>query len=331
MLKKYLLLFVLLFTVPNIYAQYNITSDASANVEQSYTDIDVDLSSRVAVVSMAEKDYLKKLRLNERNFFETKNAILFNQYSFTNWAEGGENSFNGKASTFTRHIYDHGNINVSSYINAAYGLSRQDGSTIKTDDFFEVNSTISNRIWGAWYYSLGFNLKSQFSKTFEGDDQDIYVSSFFAPATFNLFAGITYKLSDKRTVMLSPLSLNNIFVLDPSLTDVEGGAFGVDQGETINTRLGILLNIQWEEPITKDGNLTYTTVMQSFWNYSDVPNFSWENWLNYEVMKYFTVGVYFKLVYDDTIGNLPNDNSFWQIKQNLGFGIAYNFANKKKK
>lgn len=321
-MKRILLtIFSLLFMVPVAQAQYTVFDEADGEIINVYNEVNINRNVFLEAHSEAELAYLRKKRRNEKNFFETKNGLYLTQYSYNNWAEGGSNSVTGKASSQTKHIYKNKKMTVDSYFNAIYGLNYQGSNRQKTDDNFELNSNISYVIWGRWSYTFGLNVKSQFTKTYNKDHTD-YLSTFFAPGTVKPYAGFLFTLSPKRTIMISPLAANMLFVLDDKLS--KAGSFGITPGKKFQADVGIYLNIQWEENITKNGLLKYRTNLQSFYDYKGVPNLSWENWIDYNVFKFFSLNLYVKAIYDKKI--FPEKP--WQLKESFGIGLAYNFKNK---
>ena len=339
---------------PAAFAQYTIQAESgtSGSLLRELTPINVGDTLVFEALNDAQHKFQRKLIRQERNFFETKNALLLSQFAFMNWADGGFPSYNGKFSSQSKHVYTKGNMSVNSYLNAGFAMGSQQiqipgtdnkkTQMVKTDDFWEINSDYSRLIWGKWYYTFGVNLKSQFSVThdFKNDiDQEgnptKYVSAFFAPATLKPYAGFTFKYDAKRTIMLSPVAGNMVFVLDRYLADQ--GGFGPEKGKMFKANLGLYINIQWEEKLLRNGFLTYRTSIQSFLSYYEFswpPNLSWESWLDFNISKYFNVNLYARFIYDKTIADqrTANNNgvkvSPWQIKESLGFGITYNFKNK---
>ncbi|MEG2281890.1 MAG: DUF3078 domain-containing protein [Rikenellaceae bacterium] len=315
---------VLLFSVFSFsaaHAQYNVFNEVDCELIDVYNDVNMGSHVSPLAHSEAEMAYMRKVKRNERNFFETKNGLYFTQYSYNNWAEGGSNSVNGKLSSLTKHVYKNKKLSVDSYLNMAYGLNYQGANKQKTEDYFELNSDISHVIWNRWSYTFGLNIKSQFTKTYKKDRTD-YLSTFFAPGTVKPYAGFRYTYDARRTIMISPLSANMLFVLDPKLSDA--GSFGITPGKKMKANVGIYLNVQWEEKLTKDGLLKYKTNLQSFYDYKGLPNLSWENWIDYSILRFFSVNLYVRAVYDEKI----DAQDPWQLKESFGIGITYNFKNK---
>lgn len=321
-MKKILLTLISFFLfVPLVKAQYTVFNEASGEVINVYNAVEIDRNVFLKVHSMAELDYLQKKQRNERNFLETKNNLYLTQYSYNNWAEGGSNSITARVSSQTNHSYKHKKMTIDSYFNAAYGLNYEGSNKQKKEDNFELNSNVSHVIWNRWSYTFGLNIKSQFTRTYNSERTD-YLSTFFAPGTIKPYAGFLFTLGPKRTIMISPLSVNMLFVMDDKLS--QAGSFGITPGKKLQADVGIYLNAQWEEKLTKGGQLKYKTNLQSFYDYRGTPNLSWENWIDYDVFKFFSIGLYVKVIYDKKI----NSAQPWQLKESFGIGLAYNFKNK---
>lgn len=329
-MSKYLKLaifFLLFIFINKSYAQYTILERVDATPKKYRDSIFIPKTSNFYVESDAVLKELRRKRRNERNFFETKTGILFNQFAYANWSGGGENTYNGKITTLNTHSYQNKKFSVDSYFNAQLGFGKKDSTLWKTDDYFEINSVLNYQLYGRWNWSFGVNLASQFAKGY-GSNKDVYLSTFFAPATLRPFLGISYKVSETKIITFAPVSGNLLFVLDTMLSNK--GAFGITPGKKFKPTIGAYINIQWEQQIDKQGILKYKTNLQSFCDYKSVPNLSWENWINVSVMKYFTVGLYIHVVFNDKIERQPG-RSFWQLKETIGVGISYNFKNKENK
>ncbi len=332
-MNKLFIKFLVFFTFCLFYsnyseAQFTISEKIDAKPRLYNEKIIIPDSSSFDIITPGWIKELKRRKRHERHFFETHSGILFNQFAYVNWAGGGENSINGKFTTLNTHSYKVGRITVDSYLNAALGFGQKDSTFWKTDDKLEINSIFNYQLWGKWTFSAGMNLATQFAPGY-GDNKDIYTSKFFAPATLKPFAGISYRHSDSQIVTFAPISGNFLFVCDDRLSNE--GAFGITPGNRFKATIGSFLSVQWTQDIDKKGILKYKTNFQSFIDYKTVPSLSWENWLNLTVFKYLTVGFYIHLVYDQSIEKRQGSSTHWQVKENLGVGIAYNFKNKDQK
>lgn len=337
--KIFILLLVICAMPLSALSQYTISERANVGSKVDSSSVRVRDSIKLDIKTKAFYKYQRKKRIFERNFFETKNSLTITQYAFDNWASGGDNNFNGRVSTQTQHVYHVDKMAIDTYFNATYGLGQSDKKIVKIDDVFQINSDISYVLYNRWNYTFGINLSSQFSKTHNNyETKDTYKSRFFAPANLKPYFGFTYKVSDNQKITLAPVSGNVLMVFDDSLSNI--GAFGVDKGKKSKLSVGAYLNAQWTQNLMKRKNveLSYRTIVQSFWDYKNTPNLNWESWLDFKVLRRFTLNFYVRMVYDDKVfvkmkdaeGNVVDSKSHLQFKESLGFGIAYDFRNKSK-
>lgn len=318
-------LLIIIFSSTASYAQFTISDKTQAKPIIYEEKFIYPKESNFISKTPAWVKEQKRLKLNERNYFETKTNLTFNQFSYSNWSGGGENSYNGKLTTLNTHSYKNNNLTIDSYLNAAIGLGEKNSERWKTEDNLEINSVINYRIWGRWTYSLGINLSTQFARGYGSRDEP-YTSTFFAPATIKPFTGISYRHSDTQIVTIAPVSGNLLFVADERLA--AAGAFGVDKGKRFKPTLGSYINVQWTQNIDRKGIITYKTSGQVFCDYKSAPVLGWENWIDITVLKYLKVGLYLNIIYDDQITPQEGNNTFWQLNQSLGIGVSYNFKNK---
>lgn len=318
------LLFSLLLSTIS-YAQFTISDKSLAEPIIYKEKLVYPLESHFISKTPAWFKEQKRLKRLEQNFFETKTNLTFNQFSYMNWAAGGESSYNGKLTTLNTHSFRKRDFTIDSYLNAAIGLGKRNGELWKTEDNLEINSVMNYRIWGKWTYSLGVNFSTQFANGYGSSDTP-YTSSFFAPATIKPFTGVSFRYSDTQIITLAPISGNLLFVGDERLSNE--GAFGIDKGKRFKPTLGSYINVQWTQKIDKNGILTYKTNGQIFCDYKSAPVLGWENWIDITVFKYLKVGLYLNIIYNNQIARQEGNTSFWQLNQNLGVGVSYNFKNK---
>ncbi len=335
-LRASLILLVTLFVVCKANAQYTINERKSVDTKIDTVATKNIRSFELDVNTPAYQRFLRQQKWHDRNFFETNNALTITQFGYINSASG-ENSFNGRLSSLTTHVYQNDDMVVASYLNASYGMGQTDGELTKLTDNFQLNSELGYVLYNKWNYAFGLNLTSQFTKTYT--DQTVrenYSSKFFAPANLKPYIGLTYQVNTQRKITISPISGNLLMVLDDSLSNI--GAFGIEAGNKFKLTGGALLNVQWNADLLKDGLVKYRTTFQTFWDYNSPPNVDWENWIEFRMLNLFTVNFYLRLIYDESIdimvdgpdGTEVVSNSHLQLRQSLGFGISYIFKNKNK-
>ncbi len=233
--------------------------------------------------------------------------VSFNlsQGSLSNWAAGGDNFSLNIGSYFNyfffykkdRHSWDN-NIDV----NIGYVQSTTLGSR-KNDDRFDFLSKYGYKMdsLGKWYISGLFDFRSQFfdGYTYPGGIP-VYSSSFLSPAYLLLSIGFDYKVSDKFSVFLSPLTSRTIIVLSNSLS--KEGKYGVDSGKHTMAQLGSFVTLNYNNTFSK--TVTFKSRVDLFSNYLNNPqniNFFMTNQVSCKISRYFSVSYSLDMIYDDNV------------------------------
>ncbi len=319
-----LLLCAILFS-GDLYGQFTV--EESSNAKSITTKPQVKVTPRYDIDATNEA-LLKKQRrdeFNRKHYLEFNSGLVLNQTSFSNWASGGDNSFNGRASLYARHVYKERNVTNDTYINAAYGLGENTGKLWKTEDRIEINNALGYKMVNKWDYSMNVNFLSQFANGFASVTDSLPISKFLAPATINVALGFSYTKDNKCKIQLMPISGNLVVVNDQRLSDL--GLYGVTPGEKIKSNVGAYVNVIWETPLVKD-LLTYRTLASSFYDYKTTPNLKWQSWFSMKVVKYLSIELYCNVIFDDKV--ITPNGGFWQLNETLGLGVSYSFKNRDK-
>jgi len=281
-------------------------------------------------------------QVDTTNYWLTKgNAqLLVNQASFTNWAQGGNNSVSGTALLNYSITYDDSLTIWENVFDFGYGLINTDEyGTRKNEDKIDILSNFNHIAATDLYYSGKFNFKSQFVEGYNYPNDTVEVSNFLAPAYVILSAGMTYKPNADFSFYLSPATGKMTIVNDDILSDQ--GAYGVTPGEKIRMEFGAYATLDFKKEVME--NITFKSKLDLFNNYTD-PNadnrsnidVNWENSLNLTVNKYITVNMFAHLIYDhdilvplfkevDGVEVTDGVGRRLQVKQTLGLGFSYNF------
>lgn len=281
-------------------------------------------------------------QVDTTNYWLTKgNAqLLVNQASFTNWAQGGNNSVSGTALLNYNITYNDSLTIWENVFDFGYGLINTDEfGTRKNEDKIDILSNFNHIAATDLYYSGKFNFKSQFVEGYNYPNDTVEVSNFLAPAYVILSAGMTYKPNPDFSFYLSPATGKMTIVNDDILSDQ--GAYGVTPGEKIRMEFGAYATLDFKKEVME--NITFKSKLDLFNNYTD-PNadnrsnidVNWENSLNLTVNKYITVNMFAHLIYDhdilvplfkevDGVEVTDGVGRRLQVKQTLGLGFSYNF------
>lgn len=276
------------------------------------------------------------------NYWLTKgNAqLLVNQASFTNWAQGGNNSVSGTALLNYNATYNDSITIWENVFDFGYGLiNTKEFGTHKNDDRIDILSNFNHIAINKLYYTAKLNFKSQFVEGYNYPNDSVKVSNFLAPAYVILSAGMTYKPNADFSFYLSPATGKMTIVNDDVLS--AQGAYGVTPGKTTRLEFGAYATLDFKKELMK--NITFKSKLNLFNNYTDPVaenraniDVNWENSLNLTVNEYITVNIYSQMIYDhDILIQLFKDvdgvevsdgvGRRLQIKQTLGLGFSYKF------
>ena len=280
-------------------------------------------------------------------------AIHFNQVSLVNWAKGGESSLSGKASLKIKANYEKKNFNFQNYLKFLYGImGTKEIKLQKTDDQAYLRSSVGYKAFKKWFYSIAFDIKTQFSNGYKYPNDSVRVSRFFAPAYFTLSAGLDYKPSEHFSFLFSPASGKLTIVADQELANK--GAFGVTpaviddstgtvlvKGKNQKAEFGMNMVVKFEKELIK--NITAESTLNLYNNYLDenMPNrwnidMDWESNITFSVNEHISTELYLHMIYDhdikipiyDTvdgediqIGTGPR----LQLNQSFGVGLSFKF------
>jgi hypothetical protein len=300
-------------------------------------------------VTFFAQDVVKTTLPDTISHWEKKNTVGLDitQIAFVNWNAGGNSSISGLLKGNFLRKYQKGNLKWVNEMIIRYGVNKQDGVELrKTDDVFQVNSTLGYRkdTISNWYSSAKFNFNTQFTNGYAYPNTTKAISKPFAPAYIFLGVGSEYVNKPKKlNVYISPITMKTTLVLDQTLANQ--GAFGVNkavfdingnlikEGELYRMELGFLVtnfykkeiykNIIWENRLS-----LYSDYINRFGNI-DV---DWQMQLELVVNEYVKANIGAHFIYDDDIKAKEERNGEQvtlgpklQLKQLLGVGLSYNF------
>lgn len=267
-------------------------------------------------------------------------SLAFNQVSLTNWAAGGNNSvaFNSYLNLFANYAKDRSIWENS--LEMGYGLIKQaDADFEKSDDKINLTTKYARTLIHnnqKWYWSMSFNLRTQFAKGFSQEDSNTPISRFMAPGYMVLAAGLDYKPSEYFSLSYAPVTGKITVVNDDVLS--AAGAFGVDPGSKSRSELGSYLTMKFKKDIME--NVNFETQIQLFSNYANNPeniDVNWESALLMKINKFLSASLINQLIYDEDIdittydenGDVDEIGPKVQFKNIFGVGLTYSFGDTK--
>ena len=280
-------------------------------------------------------------------------SITFSQVTLSNWAAGGNNSvaFNGYFNIHANYAKDRSIWENS--LELGYGLVKQENADfVKADDKINLTMKYGRQMkeeLDKLYWSMNFNLRTQFAEGFSPDDLGTPISKFMSPGYMVIALGMDWKPSKYFSLTYAPLTGKFTIVNDQQLADT--GAFGVDPalvdnngaiipgtGSKSRSELGSYLTASFKKELFE--NVNVESKIQLFSNYKENPeniDVNWENSIIMKINKYLSASIINQFIYDEDIdipdfdenGNQTGASPKLQFKNIFGLGLAYNFGDKK--
>jgi hypothetical protein len=245
------------------------------------------------------------------------------QASYSNWANGGINSIAVTGNSEISGHYRDGRFAYGYLLSTRYGRTRIEGQgTRKIDDLllfmhrfqYDLSDNESN-----FSLFLNLQLRTQFDEGFEydqevdGEEQDVLISRFFAPAYFTENAGIAYIPSDNFSVEAG-IGLQQTYIRDEDLSET----YGLGSGETFRSEAGLTFASDARLDVAE--NVSYQTSLQLFssltrgFEHSDI---YFTNELVGTINNHLNANLRLDLVYDKDF------STEIQVAQVLSLGITY--------
>jgi len=243
--------------------------------------------------------------------------LNFNQASYDNWSQGGENSLGwhtGLSGTFTDYASSREWVNS---IRIAYGMQKiGDQDSRKSIDEIRLGSVYN---YTAGYFVdpyVAFKFESQFSRGYAYSDSDrVEISNFMDPGYFTESLGLGRAFLEKtvrsRLGLAFKQAVTDKFPIpyadDPETAEIE----------KIRSDIGLEWVTAADWPISE--NLRYVALADVFSDMtaSNRIDVRWDNLLAARVASFVTVALDFRLFYDRDISTRR------QISQALSIGITY--------
>jgi hypothetical protein len=263
--------------------------------------------------------------------------VGFTQTYLSNWKKGGQSAIASLIvmKGFANYKRADGIIKWDNSGEFRNGWIRQGGKEEqiqKNDDKFEITSRFGVSAYKKWYYSAEFNFETQFFRGFEypREEDETPISAFMAPSRMFFKVGMEYKPNKEFSLLLSPVTVKNVYVRDTSLIDQT--KFGIDANKKSFWEPGLNTDIYLKKSITKD--ITYETKYKMFINYKapfEKHDINWENTFVMKLNNYINMRLLVHLIYDDDVLFPVYDNndvvigekSKLQVKEFFSIGFTY--------
>ena len=287
------------------------------------------MKNYMQVVNPVEKASAENaFKVLKPNFWKKSAAasVQFSQHGISdNWYQGGESTNALLADLKLTANYDNKQgIQFDNSLEMKLGFITAPSDTVhkwKTNaDLFRLNSKLGVRAIKNLYYTVASELSTQFFPNYATNTNNL-ISSFLSPVQLKLSVGMDYKVNKKTcniSLMGAPFSYNFVYIMDDDI--VNPSSFNVKPGHTSANLFGseITANVDWK---IKD-NISYVTKFNYFTTYDKVIA-NWENTVNFQLNRYLSNKIFIHLRYDDGVTLTEENDTYFQLKEMLTFGLSY--------
>ncbi|PTX18367.1 Protein of unknown function (DUF3078) [Pontibacter mucosus] len=287
MMRSLFILFVLLLSVPSVFAQ-------------TVTEPD----------TVWRRSFAAGINLNQSAFSD-------------NWKAGGISSIAFNTNLDARADYKRDKISWDNAVQLQYGLIKnKDEEGRKSIDRIYLDTKYGYAFSSDWNTFVSANFLSQFTRGYEydvdDDGTDRLISNFLSPGFLTFALGAEYKPNPYFSLRLSPFAPRFTFLADESVGENE--RYGVPEGKQVRTEwLAAMVQASYTRDIM--ANLNFKANYLSYINYKELEGKKIDHMLNAtlaaKVNRYINVNLMANFVYD------YDQDAAVQYNQSLGLGILY--------
>lgn len=284
----------------------------------------------------------------------TNVRLVGNQYAYSNWSAGGDNSIATSFYVDQKYVYKRDKRSVVFITDFGVGyifLANDIAPVRKKEDKMNINIQANIDYTKEFAYSLVLDLKSQFANGYSYPNDSVVVSSILSPAYITLSAGFTFKPINSLSCFVSPISGKFTTVFNQELADK--GSFGVtpakldslgnviQPGKRIRPELGLNFVFRYDQEVSKVFTASATVELhnnyfderlENRWNF----DLNAETKLIFKLSKRLTTNLFCRVAYDDDVRfpvyeeidgqevivkSVPK----FQFNESMGIGIVFNF------
>ncbi len=264
----------------------------------------------------------------------------FSQTYLNNWEKGGKSAISSLVvlKGFANYRRADGKVKWDNSGELRNGWVRpggKDEELQKNDDKFEITSRFGVSAYKKWYYSSEFNFNTQLFNgyVYPKVKNPAPISGFLAPSRLFFKVGMEYKPSKDFSVLLSPLTLKNVYVRDTSLYNQT--KFGIDANDNSFWEPGLNADVFFRKSLKE--NISYETKYKMFINYKEPFrkfDLNWENTVSVKLNEFVNMRFLLHLIYDDDVkypvfdsgGTKIGEKTKLQVKEYFSIGFTYKIS-----
>lgn len=300
----------------------------------SYRDnIEREEKSRPSVLKLFKSESMRYVKpedpeviIHKPNWWVTggSGSLQFAQNHISdNWYNGGESTHSlvGNLQLYANYN-DREKWQWDNLLDAKLGYisspSDEFHNYLVNNDQLRIASKLGLQAIKHWYYTLNTEFKTQFCNGYGSNSQTLN-AAFLSPGYWTTSLGMDYKLNKEKitlSVLLAPLTYTMKIVTNPDVNEV---ALGLDEGATTAHDFGsqVQANFTWNA----FSFFNVTSRFDYLTSYETV-RIEWENTFNFILNRYLSAKLYVYARFDDGVAPAEN-GSYFQINENLGFGLNY--------
>lgn len=239
------------------------------------------------------------------------------QAAFSNWAQGGENSFAYTLNGLVNGTLYGERSRWSNTLSLRYGQAQiGDDDPKKTDDEIYFESIFVYRVWDPFHPYAAATLRTQFAPGYDYPDNSprVRVSKFFDPAYLTQSVGVIYEPSAIFTSRLG-VAAREVFTSEfPQYADDPETVTEIEKSR-------VDIGMEWVSTLNYEflPNMVYVSRLELFapFNAFDRVVVRWDNVVSGKINDWFSVNLGVQVLND------VNVTPRTQLKQTLTLGISY--------
>ncbi|MDL2245135.1 DUF3078 domain-containing protein, partial [Parabacteroides sp. OttesenSCG-928-J18] len=310
------------------------------DIRDLYTDAPILVKKELPP---AEPDTLIRFIPNRRYWTSAfQSSIHFSQlYISPNWHQGGVGNLTINTLNIINYDYKKDKVSLTNLLELKISVNNAPKDTLRNyklgDNSLKLRSNFGYKAFSKWDYSASVEFHTLlFDNYIENKDQ--LLASFASPMTISFGVGMKYNLDKKFTdkhkklklsLNLDPFSYgfwysatrNNIdlgrygFPKIPDPNDPDKKIFD-NSYQTFGSNIEGVLNFTMTRNITLYSRFKYNTTYERVIVES-------ENRLQMAINRYLSTNINFYLRYDDGVAKKDDFDSYFQVKEQLTFGLTY--------